>query len=451
MKSPVILEISYPEMENILLSHLNKILHAYPVTQCFWVAYSGGLDSHVLLHALAKLRHNETSFQINAIHIHHGLHPNADQWATHCQQVCKALAIPCEIIRVKVGTGPRESVEANARTARYDAIAQMIAPDDVVFTAQHADDQAETVLLQLLRGAGVAGLAAMPQVSRLAQGWLIRPFLDYTRDQLHDYAQKAQLHWIEDSSNHDTRFARNFLRHEIMPLLQQRWPSVSQVLSRVAHHQAQANELVQTLAQQDLVICQGRTPQQLDLLALSSLPLERQRNVLRFWIKQMGLPLPSTIQLEHILNDMITAKADRQPMVRWSGAEVRRYRHHLFAMPNLPPVPKPSFSLSWKLPQSLSLPLGDLKVEQIPGQGFALPIGTELQIRFRQGGEIFYWHGHRRTVKKLLQDKQLPPWQRYFIPLIYLENQLIAIPNIGITDQFVATGKKSGWQIKWII
>ncbi|EDN68798.1 cell cycle protein MesJ [Beggiatoa sp. PS] len=426
--SQVILEMNYLEMVNTLLSHLRKILHAYPATQCFWVAYSGGLDSRVLLHALAQLRHNNTYFQLRAIHIHHGLHPKADQWATHCQQVCEALTIACEVIRVKVGTGPRESLEANARTARYDAIAQVIAPDDVVFTAQHADDQAETVLLQLLRGAGVAGLAAMPQVSRLAQGWLVRPLLGYTRTQLHDYALKAHIHWIEDSSNSDTRFARNFLRHEIMPLLQQRWPSVSHVLSRVAHHQAQANELVQTLAQQDLTICQGPTQEQLDLLALSHLSLVRQRNVLRFWLKQQGLPLPSTVQLAHILNDMLTAKADRQPVVHWPGAEVRRYRHHLFAMPNLPSVPKPSHFMTWKLAEPFALPLGKLQVDKIQGQGLALPVGTELQVRFRQGGETFHWHGHQRVVKKLLQTSQLPPWQRNFIPMIYLKNKLMLFP-----------------------
>jgi tRNA(Ile)-lysidine synthase len=188
-----------------------------------------------------------------------------------------------------------------------------------------------------------------------------------------------------------------------------------------------------------------------ELTALSQLSLVRQGNVLRFWLKQLGLPLPSTVQLEHIINDMPTAKADRQPMVHWPGAEVRRYRHHLFAMPNLPPVPKPSHFLTWKLPQPLSLPLGELKVDKIQRQGLALPVGTELQVRFRQGGETFHWHGHQRVVKKLLQASHLLPWQRPFIPMIYLKNKLIAIPNIGIADEFVATGKESGWQIQWSI
>jgi len=449
---------------NSLVSNLLDTLSTCPPTQRFWIAYSGGLDSHVLLHALAQLRQNPSpplcqreareNFGgqggfLRAIHIHHGLQPEADNWAKHCQQVCEILKIPCDVIRVNVRTASRESLEANARTARYDAIAQLIAPDDVVLTAQHADDQAETLLLQLLRGAGVAGLAAMPPVTRLGKGWLVRPLLAHTRAELHAYALQANLHWIEDSSNADTRFDRNFLRHEIMPLLQQRWPSVSHILSRAARHQASADELVQTLAEEDLQTCDGRSPEKLFLPTLSRLSPARQRNVLRFWLKKLGLPLPSTVQLQHILNDMLTARADRQPLVRWHGGEVRRYRNYLFAMQNLPSVPEASHCLTWTLPQPLRLPLGELTVNKVQGQGLALPAGTELQVRFRQGGETFRWHGHQRMVKKLLQAAQLPPWQRPFIPLIYLDNTLIAIPSIGIADEFMASFQKMGWEIFW--
>jgi tRNA(Ile)-lysidine synthase len=423
-----------------------------PPTQRLWIAYSGGLDSHVLLHALAQLRPH-LNLELRAVHIHHGLQSQADDWAKHCQQVCQALEIRCEVIRVKVRAAPRESLEANARSARYEAIAQLLAPDDVVLTAQHADDQAETLLLQLLRGAGVAGLAAMPPVCRLAKGWLVRPLLAYTRAELDDYARQANLHWIEDGSNADIRFNRNFLRHEIMPLLQQRWTSVSHILSRVARHQAEADELVQILAEEDLQTCEGLQPDQLSLAALSSLNQARQRNVLRFWLKKLGLPLPSTVQLQHIISDIVTAKEDRQPVVRWHGGEVRRYRKDLFAMPNLPPAPKVSQSqcFTWLLPQVLRLPLGELRANEVQGRGLALPAGTPLQVRFRQGGETFYWRGHQRVVKKLLQAAQLPPWHRSFIPLIYFENTLVAIPGIGICEKFVAIDGdgERGWEIQW--
>ena len=427
------------------------LLAISPPTKHFWIAYSGGLDSHLLLHALAQLR-PQLKQKLHAIHIHHGLQAQADDWANHCQDICQALDIPCEVRRVKIDTGDGESLEANARKARYEAITQLLTTNDVVLTAQHADDQAETVLLQLLRGGGVAGLAAMPAITRLGQAWLVRPLLAYTREDLHDYARKNELHWIEDSSNADTRFDRNFIRHKIMPVLQQRWSSVSHIFSRVAHHQAEADELIQILAKQDLKKCQGDNPEQLFLPALSSLNTAQQHNVVRFWIKKLGLTIPSTAQLQQIFTNLITAKVDSQPIVRWQGGEIHRYHQSIFAMPNLPNIPDSSYCLKCKFPQSLSLPLGELSFNKVQGGGFVLPIGTLLNVRFRQGGETFRWHGHKRVVKKLLQIAQIPPWKRNYIPLIYNDNNiLISIPNIGIADGFMARESEIGWEIKWNI
>ena len=432
-----------------ITTYLVEILSTYLDTQQIWIAYSGGLDSQVLLHAVAQLRPQLPQQKLRAIHIHHGLHSQADYWAQHCQASCQALAIPCEIIHVQVRQAPRESLEANARTARYQAIAQLLAPKDIVLTAQHTDDQAETVLLQLFRGAGVAGLAAMPMVTRLALGWLIRPLLNYTRAQLYAYAQQAQLQWIEDSSNTDIRFDRNFLRHQIIPQLQQRWPSLSQTLNRSARHQAEAHELVQDLAQIDWETCRTNHLTQLNLEALATLRPARQRQVIRYWLNQCQLPIPSSAQLQQLLHNFLSAKTDRQPVISWRGLEIRRYRQLLFAMPPLPPQPAASYQLTWLLPQLLILPLGQLTAVPVLGQGLALPSGTVLQIRFRQGGEVFHWHGHQRVVKKLLQTLQLPPWQRYFIPLVYLNTTLVAIPYIGVQDELKAQTGQMGWEIQW--
>jgi tRNA(Ile)-lysidine synthase len=317
----------------------------------------------------------------------------------------------------------------------------------MVLTAQHADDQVETVLLQLLRGAGVAGLAAMPPLSRFGVGWLARPLLAYTRADLYEYAQQSGLHWIEDSSNTNTRFARNFLRQEIIPHLRQRWPSISQTFHRVAHHQAEAQELVEILAAQDLQACQGSHPDQLWLPTFSRFRPVQQRNLLRFWLKQLGLPVPATVHIQQIRNEMLTAKEDRNPLVSWRGGEVRRYRQHLFAMPNLPIVPISPFR--WPLPQPLPLPLGGLQAREVHGRGLALPAGTELQVQFRQSGEKLQWHGHQREVKKLLQAAQLPPWLREFMPLIYFQNSLVAIPGIGVCDKLTARAGECGWEISW--
>ncbi len=432
-------------------SPLLDTLRTYPTSPRLWIAYSGGLDSHVLLHAFAQLRsqlllkNSNGVIELRAIHIHHGLQPQADEWVTHCQNVCHSLNIPCDVKYVHIPLAPRDSLEAQARQARYDALEESLAPGEVMLTAQHADDQAETVLLQMLRGAGTAGLAAMPPLSRLGKGWLGRPLLAYTRADLHGYAQHAQLSWIEDSSNANPRFARNFLRQEILPRLSQRWPSVSHTLGRVARHQAEASELMDILAQQDLQTCQGSQPDQLSLPPFAKLTSPRQRNVLRYWLKQLGLPLPSTALLQEIQMELLLAKEDRQPLVQWQGGEVRRYQNHGFAMPNLPAPPKGT--LTWKIPESFQLPLGKLIAKE--GPGLILPSGTELQIRFRQGGEKCRWQGHLREVKNLLQAAPLPPWLRDFIPLIYFENELIAIPTICVGDPWRTQPGEIGWEIQW--
>lgn len=390
--------------------------------------------------------HSLLKAKLQAIHIHHGLQPQADEWAQHCQHICHTLAVPCVVKTIHVEITVGDSVEARAREARYAVLARQLAKEEVMLTAHQADDQAETLLLQLLRGAGVSGLAAMPAKSRLGHGWLVRPLLAYTRDLLRAYASQANLTWIEDSSNTDTRFDRNFLRHEIMPRLRRRWPSLSHTLSRVASHEAEADSLLKMLAEQDLQACLVNT--QLAITRLVHLSVARQHNVLRFWLKQLGLTAPSTVQMQQIFNELLTAKIDRQPLVKWVGGEIRRYHDFLFAMPNLPAVPQAS-CLTWKLPTPPLLPLGKLQVVSLPGRGLALPTGTVLQVRFRQGGEQCRLHGQQQAVKKLFQSAHIPPWQRPFLPLIYWEEQLVAIPGISISDGFATQGQQNGWEMVW--
>ncbi len=423
-----------------LSSHLSNIIHSYPSGKIFWIAYSGGMDSHVLLHAMAQLR-DSFKFKLRVVHINHNLNPQADKWAKHCQHICAELAVTCEVIQIQINHKPRESLEACARTARYNAIAELLETDDVVLTAQHADDQTETVLLQLLRGAGVAGLAAMPKKSQLGVGWLVRPLLNYSHDQLLKYAKYLQ--WIEDDSNADTRFDRNFLRHEIIPTLKQRWVNINKIIGRVADNQAEADKLIKILAKQDLQSCVGKEPNQLLIPSLINIEPIRQRNLLRFWLKQLNLTIPSAAQLQHIIDDMLTARPERQPLVSWSGGEVRRYKQYLFGMPNLPSVP--TDAITWLFPNPINLPFGQLTVKKVQSGGLNLPLETTLQIRFRENGEFFQLHNHKHSVKKLLQTAQIPAWQRPFIPLIYLDDMLIAIPNIGVTDQFIAPA--NGWKV----
>ncbi len=443
------------------LTLLFDFLQNHPYPSCVWIAYSGGLDSHVLLHSLSQIRCQLPP--LRAIHIHHGLHTEADAWAEHCQQHCDSLDIPLKIIHITVPQLPRTSLEATARTWRYSTIAKQLTAEDLVVTAHHADDQTETLLLQLLRGSGPAGLAAMPMFTQLNPGWLVRPLLAYSRSELHDYAQHHHLHWIEDPSNFDSRHTRNFLRHHIIPLLKSRWPALTSTLNRVAHHQAEAQHLLELLAQQDLQHSPSSTPPEtsphqiwewglqknqkqklsLPISQLTQLSSPQQTNVLRYWLKQQHLPLPATVQLQQILASLCLAGTDRQPLIQWAGAEIRRHANHLWILPPLPPVPT-SQKLPWHCPAPLPLPLGQLVSH--PGHGLKCTEKYSLQVRFRQGGEHFYWRGHQRSVKKLLQEFQVPNWLRPFMPLIYQAETLIALPGIGVHPQWESV---EGWDLRW--
>lgn len=427
-------------------TQLLQTLQELPPCRRYWVAYSGGLDSHVLLHALATLRKHCTA-HLHAIHIHHGLNPRADQWAKHCQQVCAELDIPSTVQTVNIPRNTGASLEALARDARYAALENILGAGDMCFTAHHGDDQAETVLLQLFRGAGVAGLSAMPHSAPLGKGWQVRPLLDYSRHQLQRYAETQQLHWIEDDSNHDLRFDRNFLRHEVLPILRQRWKSLAPTLRRVAQHQAEASGLLQEIGVSDLTHCLGETKQQLWLAILQNLSPARQRNVLRFWIKQQALPLPSTAQLARLQQDVLRAAPDRQPILRWEGGEIRRYREQLYLMPPLPDIPKHAFT--WRFPETLELPVGRLRALPTRGRGLRMQEGTLLSVQFRQGGEQLKVRGQHHSLKKLLQAVPLPTWLRAYLPIIYWEQDLIGVPNIAIHDDFLSKTGEQAWILDW--
>lgn len=433
------------------IQHLQHILTHYPHPKTYWIAFSGGLDSQVLLYAMSQLPPAFTQ-RLAAVHIHHGLQPQADDWAEYCQQICEKWQIPYKIIKVTVKIKSRESLEAKAREARYQAFAQLLKAEEMLLTAQHADDQAETVMLQLLRGAGVAGLAAMPSWTIFAAGWLARPLLTFTRQSLQTYAQQQQLQWVEDASNQDRRFDRNFLRHEVIPQIQTRWPQLITTLNRVAAHQAETLELIEQIAQQDVeqvittAILTIISP--ISITKLQKLSLARQKNCLRYWIKQAKYPLPDTAQLQHILEELIPAKWDRQPCVRWPGVEVRRFEDKLYVMSSLPSLSQ-NWQAIWQPSDIFNLPLGKLQASRSL-QGGLKPF-PQWQIRLRQGGERCRLRGQHRAVKKLLQEQGIPPWLRHYVPLIYAGETLAAIPHVVICDGFAAQPGESGWQVTWLL
>lgn len=417
----------------------------------YLVAYSGGVDSHVLLHALATCR-GQYMISLQAIHVQHGLHPEAGKWAAHCQAVCQALDIPLQIVSVQLQRPAGASLEAVAREARYAACQQHALPGTMLLTAHHADDQAETVLLQLLRGAGIAGLAAMPICRTTPSGWHARPCLHWSRQALQQYAQQHALTWIEDPSNQNTDFDRNYIRQQVMPLLQARWPAANRTLARSASHVAAILPLVQAQARRDLADSCDLTGH-LRVSVLRELPEVRCQQVLRAWIHQTDHPVPNQAQLSEIVDQVIYAAPDSQPQIAWQNSELRRYRDVLWLLHRpLPPLPdKP---LVWPVQmQTLTLPVGCGVLRRIPAeqglpdqywqQGRVSVRWRRQGIRCRPAGR----QGHR-SFKKLCQDYGVPPWQRSYVPLLYLDDQLIAVADICLCMEPI-TGDTCH-QLQWL-
>lgn len=409
---------------------LYQRLHALKTPHRLLVAYSGGVDSHVLLHALAHLSTQHPELQLRAAHIHHQLNPGADHWEQHCQKICIQLGIELIIKRIDISVHleNKQSLEEAARELRYQALEEILRPSEALLTAHHLNDQAETVLLQLLRGAGVKGLSAMPMHKVFGKGVLVRPLLDITRASILEYAQQHKLLWIEDDSNVALNFDRNYLRHQILPLIAQRWSGVGQVLARVASHCANTSELLEVLAEQDLSQVKGITANTLSIHALKQLSQSRQINVIRFWLRKLNFQIPSTKQMQQLLQDIIDAAVDAQPMMQWKETQIRRYQDFLYAL--RPQVEPAKHTFIWQLPQALSLPgWGTLTQDHLTELGLQLPENVTLRVGFRQGGERFQPLDRcgSHPLKKLFQEWKIPPWLRSRIPLIFWKEELIAV------------------------
>ncbi|MDZ4097992.1 MAG: tRNA lysidine(34) synthetase TilS [Methylophilaceae bacterium] len=414
------------------------------------VAFSGGLDSSVLLHMLSEQKAS-FGFMLEAVHVHHGLSPNADDWASFCQQTCKALDIPIKVVRVDVAKDSGVGTEAAARHARYLALSQSDA--DLIVLAHHQDDQAETLIIQLLRGSGVKGLAAMPIID--SERRLFRPLLDISRAELQRYATAHHLAWIEDESNQDQRHDRNFLRHALIPVIERRFKSAKKVLARTAGHMAESAELMDDLASIDAA-CTGLSErdikQRLPLACLQQLRLPRARNLLRWWLALNELDMPSTARLEEMLSQLLSARADAVIGVKINAdTQLRRYQNEVYieSRHNVLPI-----SLLWSGQSHIDLPDGSqLIFERKIGQGLAIErLGIDkLRIASREGGERFRPDANRptRTLKHLLQEANIPPWERMKLPLIYLQDELAVVPGIGIAVGLEAIGQEAGLLIVW--
>jgi len=412
-----------------------------------WLAYSGGIDSHVLLHLLATSAKLDLK-NIHAIHIDHGLSEHSKQWTQHCAEVAAGLQVKFTSIDVVVDEIETLGMEAAARKARYNAIQNCVDADDLVLTAQHQHDQAETLLLQLLRGAGPKGLAGMAKLTQLGQAQLYRPLLEISQAEIEHYAKQHNLNWIEDPSNVETRWARNYIRHDLWPVLELRWPAAAATISRSAQHCAEASELLDELAQSDLASMVIST-HSISISALLRLNTARQRNALRFFIHERGMALPSTVCLQQIIDEVCGAKQDAIPLVQWSDFEARRFQDELYLQ-----TIEPTFDAKLILPVSATQriqldPQRCLIWQASLGQGFKqalLDEATDWTIRFRQGGErIQLSETHHSSLKHLFQQWQVAPWLRDRIPLVYRQQELIAVVGYAVAYGYSVTEGELGY------
>jgi tRNA(Ile)-lysidine synthase len=410
-------------------SLLINIFKELPHARAYWVALSGGLDSVVLLRSLAEIQPC-LSVPVRAIHINHGLQPQASEWADFCRDLCRKLQVPCKIIRVDIEKKTGESLEAQARHARYHAIEHCLGSGEAVVTAHHQDDQAETLLLHLVKGGGVTGLAAMPVWRSFSKGFLFRPLLGFRRKQLRDWLMEGGFSWVEDASNKSLDFDRNFLRHEILPKLEARWPGAVPCLARSASHQGAQIGLNTALAKLDLKSVDERPVGTLAIDKLLALPSSRRNNLLYWWLRNRGISvIPTQRQLEVLHQDVLMANANAYPELKIGDAIVQRYRNSLYKVVfrNVPSID----GVTWKLNAPLILTRLGLYLEpQALLRGFSeYDENTVLTIRFRRGGERFKPIGtsYHRSLKQLFQEWAVPGWLRGRVGLVYQKEKLILV------------------------
>lgn len=397
------------------------------------VAYSGGLDSASLLAALAAAR-ARAGFRLRAVHVDHGLHPQSAHWAALACAQAKRARVRCDAIRVRVARNGA-SLEAAARAARYAALARALSPGELLLTAHTQDDQLETILLALLRGSGVRGLAAMGGVSQFGDTQLVRPLLNVSRLQLEQYAHRRALAITPDPSNEDERMDRNYLRLRVVPLLRERWPAAAVTAGRSARHLAEAQGLLERAAR--AVLATAADGAALRVSALRALSLVERRNALRYWIQARGLPTPDHRRLREIAGPMLTARADACPSVRWPGGELRRHGERLVARTvDAAAAPPSELAWDWRVGPQLALPQGGVIALLPDAQGEialnALP--CPLRVAYRRGGERLAQPGGHLALKDLLQQRGIEPWLRAAVPLLASGERILAVSDVWLDN-----------------
>ncbi len=422
------------------------------------VGLSGGLDSVVLLHLLCALR-NASDIELTALHAHHGMHRDADKWQDFCERVCNEWSVQFTTQRLKISVCDRLGPEARARKARYRWFEDRMRAGDALVLAHHRDDQAETVLLNLLRGSGTRGLSAMSPIVDMGKYRLVRPLLRHPRREIQAYASKHRLEWIEDVSNYELKFSRNLIRNRILPKLKERWPAVDDVLAGTAIRMEQTQALLDEVAVEDLARIQEKPTDplsgqgfQLRLSPLLSLSRQRLYNFLNYWFRLRGLERPTHRQLDLLVAEFLREAPPSTASLQWSHTAIRRYDDWLYVLQGADAEMNPR-ARTWDLRAPMSIP--ELKVQLVPvrvrGDGLARDrIQSSTTIRWRRGGERCRLPNrhHHNALKKLLQQHRVPPWVRGRIPLIYMNDEIAAVGGYWYCEPYVARPGEAGIAIE---
>lgn len=415
------------------------------------VGYSGGVDSQVLLHLCAV--EPDLAGRMLAVYVHHGLQAVADDWERHCAEQAACLGVAFRSIKVDAQPRNGESPEAAARRARYAALQPLLDEGDALLLAQHREDQMETLLLQLFRGAGVQGLAAMPVVAPFGRGVMLRPLLDVGKQAILDYAQLHGLSWVDDPSNRDSDFDRNFLRHQIVPLLKQRWPALDRTVARSASLCGEAQLLVKSWAAEALTRLVEPGGQALLLDSLRLYSAAQRHGLLREWLADQGLQPPSRAVLDTIESQFVAARDDAEPQIELQGWILKKYRNRLYCL-----GPDAFSALAGEQVWSnglatVTLVNGGLvsRIDSEAGIAQSLWHTSDVVLRPRTGGERFKLPGRdgRHELKKLYQEAGIPPWERRARPLLYLNGRLAAVPGLWVDEWACAEQSEACYRLNW--
>ncbi|GJM04947.1 MAG: tRNA(Ile)-lysidine synthase [marine bacterium B5-7] len=425
------------------------ILSTFPEAKKIWIACSGGIDSIVLLHLVFSNK-EKIGRALEVVYVNHGLQEESAEWGEFCRTQCKDYELPFTQLNLNEPVPKGESIEAWAREKRYALITQVMKKGDLLFTAHHQDDQVETFFLQALRGAGPRGLSSMPLFKNIENATHVRPLLNYCRQELLAYANENKLSWQEDLSNANTKFDRNYLRNNIIPSFEKRWPAYRETIGRLLKYQQECKSLMNEVGLEDLKLASRENKLILD--TVKSLSASRQKNVIFTWLQELQLETPGSKHINHIVSDLINSSSDNAPCVNWKNVEVRKYRALLYAS-------KKSdnhidrINAQWDLSSPLKIMDETLVAKPEVGCGLSKEKieNANVRVKYRQGGEKIQPnnHAHSKTVKQLFQERGVLPWVRDIFPLVYVNETLALIPGVCVDVNYAAKTDEPSWQITW--